>query len=133
MSGSEFCWEDRSTRTGKGGNCSSKTIPSAILSINGTPGTSTRFPNRRNAISMVTTAGSSRHDGTTGESVVINLPKTSTKPETTFEWKIPKWNNTIERNRARSYFQAYAAACALHFLEQGLDEVRAGRTKTWEP
>jgi hydrogenase large subunit len=69
----------------------------------------------------------------TGESVVINLPKTSTKPETTFEWKIPKWNNTIERNRARSYFQAYAAACALHFLEQGLDEVRAGRTKTWEP
>jgi hydrogenase large subunit len=69
----------------------------------------------------------------TGESVVINMPKTSTKPETTFEWKIPKWNNTIERNRARSYFQAYAAACALHFLEQGLDEVRAGRTKTWEP
>ena len=69
----------------------------------------------------------------TGTSVVINLPKTSMKPETTFEWKIPKWNNTIERNRARSYFQAYAAACALHFLDQGLDEVRAGRTKTWEP
>ena len=39
----------------------------------------------------------------------------------------------IERNRARTYFQAYAAACALHFAEKALAEVRAGRTKTWEP
>ena len=69
----------------------------------------------------------------TGKSVVINLPKTATKPEVTFEWKIPKWSNTIERDRARTYFQAYAAACALHFIEQALKEVRAGHTKTWEP
>jgi hypothetical protein len=34
--------------------------------------------------------------------------------------------------RARTYFQAYAAACALHFAEQALAEVRAGKTKTWE-
>src|SRR6202521_648468 len=27
----------------------------------------------------------------TGDSVVINLPKTMLKPEVTFEWKIPKW------------------------------------------
>ena len=38
----------------------------------------------------------------------------------------------IERNRARTYFQAYAAACALHFAEKALVEIRAGRTKTWE-
>jgi len=69
----------------------------------------------------------------TGSSVVINLPKTSLKPAVQFEWKIPKWSNTIERNRARSYFQAYAAACALHFLDKALDEIRAGHTKTWEP
>ena len=69
----------------------------------------------------------------TGKSVVINLPKTATKPEVTFEWKIPKWSNTIERDRARTYFQAYSAACALHFIEQALKEVRAGHTKTWEP
>ena len=69
----------------------------------------------------------------TGSSILINLPKTLTKPETSFEWKIPRWNNTIERNRARSYFQAYAAACALYFVEQGLKEVHAGRTQTWEP
>jgi len=67
----------------------------------------------------------------TGSSVVINLPRTMSLPETTFEWKIPQWSNTIERNRARTYFQAYAAACALHFAEKALEEVRAGHTKTW--
>ena len=41
-------------------------------------------------------------------------------PETEFEWKIPKWSNTLERNRARTYFQAYAAAAALYFLEKAL-------------
>jgi hydrogenase large subunit len=69
----------------------------------------------------------------TGSSVQINLPRTALKPAVSFEWKIPKWSNTIERDRARTYFQAYAAACALHFVEKALAEVRAGRTKTWEP
>ncbi|MDQ6671575.1 MAG: nickel-dependent hydrogenase large subunit, partial [Chloroflexota bacterium] len=67
----------------------------------------------------------------TGSSVVINLPRTALKPEATFEWKIPKWSNTIERNRARTYFQAYMAAAALYFTEQGLAEIRKGHTKTW--
>jgi hydrogenase large subunit len=67
----------------------------------------------------------------TGTSVKIALPKTANLPETEFEWKIPKWSNTLERNRARSYFQAYAAALALEFAERGLREVLAGRTKTW--
>jgi hydrogenase large subunit len=67
----------------------------------------------------------------TGNSVVFNLPKSATKGPVTFEWKIPKWSNTIERDRARSYFQVYACACALYFVEQGLKEVREGRTKTW--
>ena len=69
----------------------------------------------------------------TGSSVIFNLPKSATKPEVSFEWKIPKWSNTIERDRARTYFQAYAAGAALHFVEQALKEVRAGHTKTWEP
>ncbi len=68
----------------------------------------------------------------TGHSVVINLPKTALKPEKTFEWKIPQWSNTLERNRARSYFQAYVAAAALYFTEKALEELRAGNTKTWE-
>ncbi|MEU1325471.1 nickel-dependent hydrogenase large subunit [Streptomyces microflavus] len=68
----------------------------------------------------------------TGHSVQINLPRTMTKPEMALEWKIPQWSNAIERNRARTYFQAYAAAAALHFAEQAMEEVRAGRTLTWE-
>jgi hydrogenase large subunit len=67
----------------------------------------------------------------TGSGVRINLPKTALLPETQFEWKIPKWNNTLERDRARTYFQAYAAAAALFFVERALDEVQAGRTATW--
>ena len=64
----------------------------------------------------------------TGNSVKIRLPKTALKAEVEFEWKIPKWSNAIERDRARTYFQAYAAACALYFLEQAMEEVHAGRT-----
>ncbi|HEX6380004.1 MAG TPA: nickel-dependent hydrogenase large subunit, partial [Acidimicrobiia bacterium] len=69
----------------------------------------------------------------TGNSVQINLPKTMTKPEVSFEWKIPQWSNALERNRARTYFQAYSAALALHFTEKALEEVRAGHTQTWAP
>jgi hydrogenase large subunit len=69
----------------------------------------------------------------TGNSVQFNFPKTATKGPVSFEWKVPQWSNTIERNRARTYFQAYAACCALHFMDEALKEVRAGRTKTWEP
>ena len=52
----------------------------------------------------------------TGHSVKINLPRTMSRPEKTFEWKIPvdkqgqPLSNAIERDRARTYFQAYAAA-----------------------
>jgi hydrogenase large subunit len=69
----------------------------------------------------------------TGHSVVIRLPKTLTLPEKTFEWKIPRWSNALERNRARTYFQAYVAAAAFHFVDQALAEIRAGRNETWAP
>ena len=69
----------------------------------------------------------------TGNSVVINLPKGATLPETSFEWKIPQWSNAIERDRARTYFQAYAAAAALFFCEKAMEELMAGRSKTWAP
>ncbi|MGE0788286.1 MAG: nickel-dependent hydrogenase large subunit [Sandaracinaceae bacterium] len=69
----------------------------------------------------------------TGGSVKIRLPKGASLPETELEWKIPKWSNTIERNRARSYFQAYSAAIALYFVERALDLVHRGETGTWTP
>jgi len=67
----------------------------------------------------------------TGKSVKIFLPKTAMMPETEFEWKIPQWSNALERDRARTYFQAYAAAMAMYFVEQALAELHAGHTKTW--
>jgi hydrogenase large subunit len=67
----------------------------------------------------------------TGRSVKMYLPKTMSLPEVEFEWKIPKWSNAIERDRARTYFQVYAASCALYFVEQALAELHAGRTRTW--
>jgi hydrogenase large subunit len=69
----------------------------------------------------------------TGRSVEINLPKTGMSPEAKFTWKIPTYANTIERNRARSYFQAYAAGMALHFIDKAMAEVHAGRTDTFTP
>ena len=69
----------------------------------------------------------------TGHSVKILLPKTALKPEVEFEWKIPQWSNAIERDRARSYFQAYAAGAALYFCEMAMKEVLAGRTQTFTP
>jgi hydrogenase large subunit len=68
----------------------------------------------------------------TGHSVTIDLPQTPNMPEAHFEWRIPRWSNTLERDRARAYFIAYAAGMALHFVEQGLEEVRAGNTKVFE-
>jgi hydrogenase large subunit len=67
----------------------------------------------------------------TGRSVKIYLPKTASLPETELEWRIPRWSNALERDRARTYFQAYAAAMALYFVEKGMQEVHAGRTRTW--
>ena len=69
----------------------------------------------------------------TGSSVKIFLPKTATKGETEFEWKVPKWSNAIERDRARTYFQAYACACAYYFVEKAMAELHAGRTGTSTP
>jgi hydrogenase large subunit len=71
------------------------------------------------------------HVKATGHSVLIRLPKTARLPEVELEWKVPQWSNTIERDRARTYFQAYAAALALYFIERAMDEVHAGRTKTF--
>jgi hydrogenase large subunit len=68
----------------------------------------------------------------TGQSVKMVLPKSTQLPEMEFEWRIPRWANTIERDRARVYFVAYAAAMSVFFLDKALGEVRAGRTKVFE-
>jgi hydrogenase large subunit len=67
----------------------------------------------------------------TGDSTKIALPRSAQFPEMEFEWKVPPWSNAIERDRARTYHQAYNAAVGLHNLEKAFVEVRAGRTKSW--
>jgi hydrogenase large subunit len=67
------------------------------------------------------------------KTIRIRLPKTATKPEAEFVWRIPKWSNAIERDRARTYFQAYAAAVGLYCCEKAMKEVHAGRTQTFAP
>ncbi len=67
----------------------------------------------------------------TGHSVKIYLPKTANMGEVEFEWKIPKWSNALERDRARTYFQAYAAAAALHFAERAMADLHKGKTKVF--
>jgi hydrogenase large subunit len=66
----------------------------------------------------------------TGSSVRISLPKSALHPEVELEWKVPKWCNTIERDRARIYFIAYSAGMALFFLDKAMAELRAGHTQT---
>ena len=69
----------------------------------------------------------------TGNSVQINLPKTALKGPVTLRVEDPAMVRIrIERDRARTYFQAYAAACALHFLEKAMAEVRAGKDEDLE-
>ncbi|MFW6080111.1 MAG: nickel-dependent hydrogenase large subunit, partial [Gemmatimonadota bacterium] len=68
---------------------------------------------------------------TDGRTIRIRLPKSRTLPEMELEWRIPRYANTLERDRARAYFVAYSAAMAQYFLEKGLEEVHAGRTKTF--
>jgi hydrogenase large subunit len=67
----------------------------------------------------------------TGNSIKMVLPKGQSMPEMELEWMVPEKSNAIERDRARSYHQAYSAAVALYNLDKAFKEVRAGRTKSW--
>jgi hydrogenase large subunit len=64
--------------------------------------------------------------------VRITLPRSEMLPEMTLEWRIPPWSNAIERDRARAYFIAYAAAMSIYFLEQAMEKIRGGDTKVFE-
>ena len=62
----------------------------------------------------------------TGDSILMTLPKTGFMPEMDLEWKVPEKSNAIERDRARTYHQAYSALlAALH--DRGGAEGGAGR------
>ena len=48
------------------------------------------------------------------------------------EWKVPEKSNAIERDRARTYHQAYSALVGALQPRGRLGEIRAGRTKSWK-
>ncbi|BDG07945.1 nickel-dependent hydrogenase large subunit [Anaeromyxobacter paludicola] len=68
----------------------------------------------------------------TGSSVRISLPRTASFPAMDYEWKIPQWSNTIERDRARAYFIAYAGAMAVFFIEEAMKLIRQGDVKVFQ-
>ena len=68
----------------------------------------------------------------TGKSVTITLPRTASSGEMQLEWKVPKWSNTIERDRARAYFIAYAAAMAMKFVEDAMARLRGGDVRVFQ-
>jgi hydrogenase large subunit len=69
----------------------------------------------------------------TGNSIVMNFPRTALKPEKTFEWKVPKWSNTIERDRARTYFQAYAPRARCTSSRRRSPRCARATRRPWEP
>ena len=75
------------------------------------------------------------HVRSTGDGVSIHLPRSEELPEMTLEWKIPHdkqgrpLSNALERDRARAYFVAYAAAMAFVFLDRAMEHVHRGDTR----
>jgi hydrogenase large subunit len=63
----------------------------------------------------------------TGKSVKIYLPKTASKPEAEFEWKIPEWSNAIERDRARTFHEAVRGVLSHHVV------IRDGKIANYHP
>jgi hydrogenase large subunit len=68
----------------------------------------------------------------TGKSVIIHLPKTMSSGPVELEWKVPTYANTIERDRARAYFIAYAGAMALYFIDKAMELVHSGDVKVFQ-
>ena len=44
----------------------------------------------------------------TGHSIQMVLPRSPNMPEMELEWNVPEKSNAIERDRARTYHQAYS-------------------------
>ena len=68
----------------------------------------------------------------TGHSIQMVLPRSPNMPEMELEWNVPEKSNAIERDRARTYHQAYSALIALHCLERAMKEVQAGPNQELE-
>jgi hydrogenase large subunit len=85
---------------------------------------------------MWVTAISKKSPESTGASVKFTLPTGTVAGfrvpgEVTMEWKLPKYNNTLERVRSRAYFHAYSAYQAYKLFGKALEMIKKGETKVW--
>jgi len=85
---------------------------------------------------MWTTAQAGKVKESTGNSIKFTLPKATVAgfrvpDEVTFEWKIPKSVNAVERIRARAYYHAYTAYVSYNMLLDALEMVKKGEAKVW--
>ena len=85
---------------------------------------------------MWTTAQAGKVKESTGKSVKFTLPKAAVAgfrvpDEVSFEWKIPKSVNAVERVRARAYYHAYSAYVAYNMLLDAFELVKKGEVKVW--
>jgi hydrogenase large subunit len=67
----------------------------------------------------------------TGKSVKIYLPKTASKPEVEFEWKIPKWSNALSAIAPALTSRPTPRPLRCTSPSKAMKELHAGRTKTW--
>jgi hydrogenase large subunit len=85
---------------------------------------------------MYVAAISKKTTESTGNSVKFTLPAGTVAGyrvpgEVTVEWKVPAFNNSLERIRARAYFHAYSCYLAYKTLAVALDQLKKGNTKVW--
>jgi hydrogenase large subunit len=86
---------------------------------------------------MWITANAKKVPESTGKSLKFSLPAGNVagyrvSQEMTFEWKIPKTINALERIRARAYFHAYSAYVAYNMFVKALDLLNKGQAKAWQ-
>lgn len=90
-----------------------------------------------NPISRMWVAAISRKSPeSTGNSIKFTLPAGAVAGfripgELNLEWKCPKYNNALERVRARAYFHAYSAYQAHKLFAKALEMIKKGETKVW--
>lgn len=85
---------------------------------------------------MWVTALAKKSPESTGGSVKFTLPAGAVAgfnipEELTLEWKVPKYNNALERVRARAYFHAYSAYQTYKLILKAFDMIKQGETKVW--
>jgi len=69
----------------------------------------------------------------TGQSLVLQVPRGTSLPQMTLEWRVPEVWNAFERNRARAYAVAFNLMVTLENWVRALELQKRGETKVATP